>query len=334
MTETTTRYPMLEDDGIRRFMAETDALYPPARAAATVAEQRRLYDRLCAHFRKGRPATATVTVSDHRIDGPGGILDVRLYRPAAGARRPALLYLHGGGFVVGGLDSHDDVCAELAERADVAVLAVDYRLAPEHVFPAALDDAMAALAWLRAEAGPLGIEAGRIAVGGDSAGGTLAAAACLRCRDAGLPAPTGQVLIYPWLGGDPTAGSYVSQAEAPGLTAAGMAHYRALYLGPEAAEGPASKYAEPLAETDYRGLPPAFLVACRFDPLHDDCAAYAARLAEAGVAATVRDEPLLVHGCLRARHMSAPAGRSFAAIARAAASLAHDGRLPAGSTED
>jgi acetyl esterase len=194
------------------------------------------------------------------------------------------------------------------------VVAVDYRLAPENPFPAAFEDGFAVIAALAWEGRPM-------IIGGDSAGGNLAAALTLRMREAGGPPLKGQVLIYPGLGGDTTRGSYVSEAHAPGLSTEDTLYYRDIY------RGHGSKYAEPLRETDYRGLPPAFLVAAGRDPLHDDCGEYASRLVAAGVEALVREEPLLIHGFLRARHMSAPARASFAAVAAAATALAHHGSL-------
>lgn len=285
-------------------MVEGERLYPPDAVNFSLAEQRDFYNRYCAHFRKSRPVG--VAVEDFRV----GKIACRRYRPERrdGRDRAILLYLHGGGFVVGGLESHDDICAELADQAAVETVAVEYSLAPEHVFPAALDECWAVLKELAQEERPL-------LLAGDSAGGNLAAALSLRARDEGGPAASaairGQVLIYPGLGGDVTRGSYVTQADAPGLSTRDVLYYRDIYRG---APHP---YAEPLQASSHAGLPPAFLVAAGLDPLHDDCFAYAAKLRAAGVAAEVRDEPLLVHAFLRARHMSAPAAGSFTAIVAA-----------------
>lgn len=309
MDEIERKYAALADPGVRAFMIESERLYPPDAVNFTMAEQRAFYDRYCAHFRKGRPAGVSAE------DVTYAQVPCRHYRLEGLTGAPLLVYFHGGGFVVGGLHSHDDVCAELCLGARIEVVSVDYRLAPEHPFPAAFDDAWAALtavASINAE----------IIVGGDSAGGNLAAAVALKARDEAAPRLKGQVLIYPGLGGDVDAGSYVTQADAPGLTRADVLFYREVY------RGQGSKFAEPLRETDFRGLPPAFLVAAGIDPLHDDCFAYAAALRAAGVPAQLRDEPLLVHSFLRARNMSAPARASFEAITAACASLAHHGRLP------
>jgi acetyl esterase len=324
VTEPGHPYAMLEEPGIRRFMAESDSFYPADAVDFTMAEQRAFYDRLCAHFRKPRPTA--VAVADRACPGPNGPVPIRIYRPPSESSPPWLLYLHGGGFVVGGLDSHDDICAELADRSGLGVVAVDYRLAPEHRFPAAFDDCWAVLQALGD--GSLGFAADRIVVAGDSAGGNLAAGLALRARDVGVSRLAGQILVYPGLGGDMSRGSFVEQANAPGLTTADVRYYRSVYVGPPEDPGHRSKFAYPLNETDYAGLPPAFLVAAHWDPLRDDCADYAARLSAAGVAAQVRHEPLLVHAYLRARHMSPAAAASFAAITEAARSLGHSGRLP------
>lgn len=303
------KYAGLKDPGIRAFMIAGERFYPPDAVDFTLAEQREFYDKYCAHFRKARPAG--VTTEDFRV----GDVACRLYRSGATEKPPVLLYLHGGGFVLGGIESHDDVCAEICDGADVAVVAVQYRLAPEHPFPVAFEDCWQVLQYL-------GMRFSKIAVGGDSAGGNLAAALTLKARDEGGPKLMGQVLIYPGLGGDMSRGSYVSQAKAPGLATSDVCYYRDIY------KGDGSKFAAPLRETDYAGLPPAFLVAAGLDPLHDDCQDYAARLQAAGVAALVREEPLLVHAFIRARHMSEPARQSFRAIVEAVFALAYRGSLP------
>jgi acetyl esterase len=303
------KYSELADPGMRTFMMAGERFYPSDAVSFSLAEQRAFYDAYCAHFRKSRPPH--VVTEDMMV----GDIACRLYRTNGTPKPPLLLYLHGGGFVVGSLDSHDDVCAEICEGADVAVAAVHYRLAPEHPFPAAFDDCWAVLTHLAKKFD-------KIAVAGDSAGGNLAAALCLKARDQGGPPIMGQCLIYPGLGGDVKKGSYLTQAEAPGLSLKDVLYYRDVY------QGGGSKYAAPLLETDCSGLPPAFLVAAGLDPLHDDCLDYAARLTEAGVPAFVRDEPLLVHAFIRARHMSEPAGDAFRAIVEAVFSLAYHGELP------
>jgi len=291
------KYAFLKDPGIRAFLEEGERLYPDNAMNFTIAEQRAFYTKYCQHFAGVRPVR--VKVADFRVD------DVLCRCYTAPSATAQLLYLHGGGFVVGGLDSHDSICADLADQAGIEVIAVEYALAPEHSFPIAFDQCWAVLQTL-----------GPCIVAGDSAGGNLAAALCLKARDLGLTQIKGQVLIYPGLGGDTTRGSFISQADAPGLSTRDVITYRNLYCGND------HKLAAPLRETNFAGLPPAFLVACAHDPLHDDCYDYAARLKAAGVQAEVREEPDLVHAFLRARYMSRPAGTSFKAIVAAVKAFA------------
>jgi acetyl esterase len=286
------KYQGLEDPGIRAFMIAGERLYPPDAVNFSIGEQRDFYNHYCAHFRKPRPSG--VAVEDFSV----GDIPCRRYCPQ-GQGKALLLYLHGGGFVVGGLESHDDVCAEIADQARVETVAVEYSLAPEHVFPSALDECWTVLRELAKEKRPL-------LLAGDSAGANLAAALCLRARDEDGPDIAGQVLIYPGLGGDVTKGSYIAQANAPGLSTADVLYYRDTY------KGAPHPYAEPLKASSLASLPPAFLVAAGHDPLHDDCFAYAEKLRAAGGMAEV-----LVHAFLRARHMSTPAAMSFAAIVEA-----------------
>jgi acetyl esterase len=283
------RFPQILDPGIREFLIAGENFYPADAVNFTMAEQRAFYNKYCAHFMKPRPAS--VVVNDFKL----GHIPCRRYTPKHPTAK--LLYLHGGGYVLGGLDSHDDICAELAEAAQVEVTAVEYRLAPEHPFPAAFDDAYAVLNHI-----------GPCIVGGDSAGGNLTAALCLKSRDVSGPKIIAQVLIYPGLDGDTTKGSYLTQAHAPGLTTADTIYYRTVYAGSP------NKYAGALRETDFTNLPPAFIVAAGIDPLHDDATEYAAKLIAAGGKAELREEPLLIHAYLRARHMSQPAAASFQAI--------------------
>ena len=274
---------------MRAFLEEGERLYPPNAVDFSLAEQRNFYVKYCQHFAGKRPHS--IKTEDYRV----GSVPCRRYLPPNAAGK--LLYLHGGGFVVGGLDSHDSICADIADQANIEVVAVEYRLAPEHPFPAAFDDCWAVLN-----------DVGSCVVAGDSAGGNLAAALCLKARDADGPMIKGQVLIYPGLGGDVNKGSYVTQADAPGLSTKDVIYYHHTYGGGD------NPLAAPLRAASHANLPPAFLVACGLDPLHDDCFDYAAKLRANGIAAEVRDEPLLIHAFLRARTMSAPAAKSFAAI--------------------
>lgn len=284
---------------VRAFIDRTEAAYPPDAADFSIAEQRAFYDRLCAEFSPPHPPG--VRTQDLAIAG----VPCRRYTPTAPRAGVTALYFHGGGFIVGGLHSHDSICAELAEAAQVELIAVDYRLVPEHRHPAAYDDCAAVH---DAVPGP------KLLVG-DSAGGNLAA-----CIAATRPDVAGQVLIYPGLGGDRGLPSYLRHAKAPMLTAADVEYYsRMRFDGPPPA---GDLTASPLDASDYSALPPTAIFTAQADPLASDGVEYAARLAEAGVPVELTEEPGLVHGYLRARHMAAGARDSFARIAGALGALA------------
>lgn len=297
-------YQQLIDAETWAFIERTASYYPPDTVDASVAAQREIYDRMCRAFHAGRPAG--VETEDMLAEGVG----VRVYR-GTGAARGTVLYLHGGGFVVGGLESHDDVCAELCAGTGCEVVSVDYRLCPEHPHPAPFEDALAACRWAQGRA------AGPLLLCGDSAGANLAAAVAHATRgEAG--APRGQVLIYPALGGEPDRGSYVEHACAPMLTTEEMRYYDRVRRGdadPDACRRD-PRFA-PLGDTDFAGLPATVVFAAECDPLCDDGEQYCQRLREAGVAARAVVEPGLVHGYLRARHSVERARASFARITAA-----------------
>src|SRR5580704_7404859 len=205
-------------------------------------------------------------VEDLSIPGPGGDLPVRLYASEYGGLRPALIYFHGGGFVFGNLDTHDAVCRALAKESDAVVISVDYRLAPEHKFPAAVEDAHAATVWVAANAADLGIDARRIAVGGDSAGGNLAAVVAMRCRDAGGPALALQVLLYPVTDFSTfETASHREFAEGYFLNRAAMDWFSAQYLTSN--DEKRDPEVSPLLAGDVSGLPAALVITAEFDPL-------------------------------------------------------------------
>lgn len=293
---TATDYQSLIDAPTWAFIRETDSWYPPETASYSAAQQRAVYDRMCAAFRKPRPAG--VRVADRTLAG----VPCRIYE--SGDNRLTCMYFHGGGFVVGGLDSHDDVCAEICAATGYRVVSVDYRLAPEHPHPAAYQDACAATlaaadAWY-----------GALLLCGDSAGGALAAAVA-HALGPRLPI-LGQLLIYPGLGGDRSRGSYVSHAHAPMLTTADVAAYARLrHAGAEPDHDPT---AAPLQAEDFGALPTTVVIVAECDPLADDGADYAARILAAGGRAISITEPGLVHGYLRARHSVPRAAASFARI--------------------
>lgn len=258
-----------------------------------LTELRQAYSAMCRAFTPSRPAGLDVV--DFELAG----VPLRSYQPPVSSPTsgcPCIVYLHGGGWVVGGLDSHDFICADLASTLGVRVIAVDYRLAPEHPFPAAFEDCLGV--WRALRTGPFQLDPERTLVAGDSAGGNLAAALCLALRDASEPLPAAQVLIYPGLGGDHRLPSRSECVDAPLLSSRDVDCYHALYLR---GIGQPSPYAMPLLAGDFSGLPPALIAVAQFDPLRDDGMLYAERLNAAGVAATLYYGEGLVHGCLRAR---------------------------------
>jgi acetyl esterase len=234
------------------------------------------------------------SIENLRIPGPAGEIPIRVYTPDAPGLRPAMVYFHGGGWVICDLDTHNVVCSAIAHRAGAVVVSVDYRLAPEHKFPAAVIDAYGATEWVFANAARLGIDAARISVGGDSAGGNLAAVVSLKSRNQNGPAIALQALVYPVTDlSSMTTPSYVEFAEGYQLTKALMEWFRDHYLAsPSDAANP---YASPLLAPDLRGLPPAVILTAECDPLRDEGEAYGERLAEAGVPVTSTRYAGMIH---------------------------------------
>jgi len=304
-----TDYTKLIDAETWAFIERTNSYYPPDTIDYTIAQQREIYDRMCREFFAGYPQGVTVETS--AIATPTHNIPIRTYRSAP---QPAatVLYIHGGGFILGGLDSHDDVCAELCARTGYEIVSVDYRLAPEHLHPAAFDDAMSAFAWAAST------HDRPILLCGDSAGGNLCAATAHATRGH-AKRPAGQVLIYPGLGGDRSKGSYVTHAEAPMLTMRDLEFYKHIRTGGQDRSGDATL--APLADTDFAKLPPTVLVTAECDPLSSDGEAYRDRIVAAGGRATWFEEPGLVHGYLRARHTVGRARESFTRIVDAVAAL-------------
>jgi acetyl esterase len=234
------------------------------------------------------------SVEDLRIPGPAGEIPVRVYTPEAPAPRPAMVYFHGGGWVICNLDTHDVVCRGIACRAGAVVVSVDYRLAPEFKFPAAVDDCYAATQWVASNARRLGIDPGRISVGGDSAGGNLGPVISLKSRDEQGPTIALQVLVYPVtdLSSFSTA-SYQEFAESHQLTRNMMEWFRTHYL--KTAEDGLHPHASPLLARDLHSLPPALIITAECDPLRDEGEAYAKRLEEAGVPVTCTRYAGMIH---------------------------------------
>jgi acetyl esterase len=271
----------------------------------SVARARREYRKMALLERR---APIVEHVEELEIDAPHGKMAARLYRPASRDDLPLLVYFHGGGGVIGDLETHDVVCRTFAVRAGVAVLAIDYRLAPEHSYVVAAEDAFVAYRWALGVTSRLRVRADRIAVGGDSRGGKLAAVVCQLAKQHGEPQPRFQMLVYP---STDVATDYPSRslfAAAPWLGAELIAWFERHAL-PEGLDRNDPRVSPLLAE-DLAGLAPALVVVAGFDPLRDEGLAYAARLREAGVAVAVRDEPTLPHGFIQLTGVSRAAARA------------------------
>lgn len=298
------------DDQMQAFIQRTNEFYPDDAVDADVAQQRIWYDELCAQFRQPRPTG--LNVSDGTITSEDGYqVPIRTYQIGIKATSKLVLYAHGGGFVVGGLDSHDDVCAEIAHRCQVDVVAVDYRLAPEYQYPKDLQDCLAVLDSLLA----IGHE---VVLAGDSAGGTLSA--CVANQRFAFTGKQilGQVLIYPSLVIGEETPSMVEHAEAPMLTRKDMDYY--LPMRTDGAPSPIHDSGfVAMACEDFTRLPATHLFPAEVDPLCDDCAIYASALQQAGVKVTnhLSLGQGLVHGHLRARNMSDQAKACFDGICAA-----------------
>jgi len=234
-------------------------------------------------------------VEDRLIPGPQGEIPIRIYGAGEAGKRPAIVYFHGGGWVVGGIDTYDNVTRYLAAECSCAVVSVDYRLAPEYPFPSAVEDAYAALGWVSAHAEAIGVDPLRISVAGDSAGGNLAAVVSLLSRDRKGPPIVRQALIYPVtnLSSLDTA-SYNQFAEGFFLTREGMEWFRSHYLPKKEDWG--DPYASPLLAQDHGNLPPALIITAQFDPLRDEGEAYAEKLRQAKVPVKLYRYDGMIHG--------------------------------------
>jgi acetyl esterase len=285
------------DPGLGAFLA----------AAAASATDERPWSELSVNEARERcaaelPLTAgrgnqSVTSSDISIPASHRQVRARIYRPdASQATRaaPLVVYIHGGGFVLGSLDTHDAICRDVVAAGGFVCVSVDYRLAPEHPFPSALDDCVATQAWIGQHRDELSDGASAVVLAGDSAGGNLAAATCLVLRDRGLPLPDLQLLVYPVV--DMTMSTESSRAYGPeyGLSTKDLGWFYANYLGQDgSAEDP---YVSPWLASDLSGLPASHIVTVEFDPLRDEGLGYADSLRAAGVATTTADYPGLIHG--------------------------------------
>ena len=268
------------------------ARYPPLETIP-LAQLRANQMRMFGHA--ARPSLPSVR--DHTMPGPRGELALRIYRPALQPELPAILYFHGGGFCLCSIETHDGICRQLAQDTGAAVIAAEYALAPEHRFPAAAMDCLAATGWVRAHASALGLNPARIALAGDSAGGTLAAVTALRLRDTNLPPLRALALFYP-VTDHPSAGtpSHCSRGTGWGLTSNALRWFWAQYLGPEA--DPDDPRISPLRAVSFAGVPPTYIATAEYDPLRDEGAALAGRLRRDGVKTEWRHHQHLNHAFL------------------------------------
>ena len=285
----------LDPDAAAVFKAFQEAGRPPYETVSP-AEARELY--LAARFVSNPEPPELKSVRPLAIPAPHGSIPARVYTPLklreTEGLAPCLVFFHGGGWVIGNLDSHDVACRKLADEGQLIVIAVDYRLAPEHKFPAAVDDAIAAARWIADNARQLGIDALRLSVGGDSAGGNLAAVVAIAARDGNGPAIAGQVLIYPAIDFAMTHPSHREPETSILLTHSVIRWFRDHYLS-----GAADVHdwrASPARASTLIGLPPAYVLTAGADPLRDEGDEYAKRLKEAGVPVTYRSFPGQFHG--------------------------------------
>jgi acetyl esterase len=292
---------------LHNFIARCETTLSHDFDKAPLARQREMYRQYSLVGEGPRPAE--VAVSDEKVLAEGYEIPIRVFRPNGERAQPCVIYFHGGGWVFGDLDSHDGITCDLALKANVVVIAVDYRRAPENPFPAALDDSYRVVCAVAQNHEHYDIDPSQVALVGDSAGGNLSAAVSLRARDEGGPELAAQILVYPALCADFSLPAYREEANAPLLSSKEMRYYIDCYLPEEAHRQ--HPYAAPLLADSYAGLPVAWIVAAEHDPLRDDAQAYAEHLGAAGIPVEIWVAPGLVHGFLRARNISASAAVAF-----------------------
>jgi acetyl esterase len=295
----------------RVMIERTEALNLPPVGQMTPAQARASVRERSAVL----PREDVASVRDHQLPVPGGTIAVRVFTPRGPAPRPALVYFHGGGWVTGDVETHEGICRTLANAAGCVVASVDYRCAPEFAYPTAAEDCYAATRWVVDSARALGVDARRLAVCGDSAGGNLAAVVALIARDRGGPALALQVLVYPITDYDFTRPSYVENAEGYLLTSDGMRFYWEQYVPNEADRTQA--YVAPMRAASLAGLPPALVITAEYDPLRDEGEAYATALAQAGVPVTQSRYPGMIHAFFRFTHAMESARAAVAEVVAA-----------------
>ncbi|MBZ9654718.1 alpha/beta hydrolase [Phyllobacterium lublinensis] len=302
----TTDYSVLIDDETWAFIERTNSFYQPDAVDLSVARQREIYNTMCQAFFAGYPKE--VSSADEFINSGNHKIPIRVYQKHGVDPDAICLYFHGGGFVVGGLESHDDVCAELCDGTGYRVISTDYRLAPEHLHPSAFRDCLAAFEHVASS------HEQPIVLCGDSAGANLAAAVSHHVRRHDR-APIGQVLVYPALGGSTEQGSYITHADAPMLSTRDTRYYVELRGG--GFNWSTDPRFAPLNDTDFSGLPDTIAISAECDPVSDDGRHYCDKILAAGGKAIWNSEPGLVHGYLRARHSVERARASFRRIVTA-----------------
>jgi acetyl esterase len=303
------------DPEIRAFAEESDRVFGPDYGRLPIVEQRRLYNAWCQQF--SAPLSPDVVSTELYLPGDHGAIRVRLFKPREVSQPlPVILFCHGGGWILGSPETHAMATSEMVRRTGAAVLSVDYRLAPEHPFPAAFDDAYGVLVWAAQSGANFGLDPSRLAVCGDSAGGNLSAAVALAARDRKGPKIALQALIYPALKAvrrDPVV------EDQGGGSEAGISTYVKSYAGgsdkiPALARNP---YAMPLAAGDFSNLPPAYIAAAGIDAVLEDSYDYEAALKQAGVPVTLSTADGLPHSYLRTIHFSRAAAGAFDAVCAA-----------------
>ena len=259
------------------------------------------------------PPEPVHAVEDQHVPSSACDIPIRIYKPRSDAALPVVVYFHGGGWVVGSIDTHDNYCRSLANAADMIVVSVDYRLAPEHTFPAAAEDSYEATRWVDDNIESIGGVPGKLAVAGDSAGGNMAAVTALMSRDRGTPDIAFQVLIYPITDYDVETPSYRDFSTGYFLTRDAMIWFWGQYVPHEADR--ANPYALPMRAESLQGLPPALIVTAEYDPLRDEGEIYAEKLREAGVEATMTRYDGMIHGFTRRTNMYAKARQALDEVA-------------------
>ncbi len=308
------KYDALLNEEVWAFIDRTNACYPEDTVNFSIEEQRQTYDAMCAEFFAGYPSG--ITSKDRSVRTDNVEIAVRQYGQKDTDPHAQVIYCHGGGYVVGGLESHDDICAEICKLTGYAVFSIDYRLSPEHLHPAAFLDTLNGFEYVA------GLTDLPIVVVGDSAGGNLVSALCHQTRSHERK-PAGQVLIYPELGGDMSTGSYVEHNDAPLLNIKDVEYYCGIRnKGQDLLGDPTYS---PLSDADFSALPATVVLAAECDPLSDDGEHYCDHIKQAGGQAKFIREPGLVHGYLRARHSVKKANDSFARITAAISMLGKGG---------